>query len=399
MDVYLVGGAVRDALLGLPVSDRDWVVVGGTAEVLLSQGYQPVGQDFPVYLHPDTHEEYALARTERKSGQGYKGFTVSAVPTTTLEEDLMRRDLTVNAIAQDSAGQLIDPYGGIADLNNRLLRHISAAFAEDPLRVLRVARFAARFHHLGFRIAPETVDLMTQMTDEGALQYLVAERVWQETWRALSEPSPWVYLETLRACGALAILMPEWDSSWRSPLEYDPNRSVSDHLTRALAHQVAHEPSADIGFALMCHGARLSAPCANDPTTAVAQTAQLCERLKAPNKTKSLALLCTRWMRSCHQIKDTPADEILALITQLGALKADEQLLAFIACCWSDFAAQHHQAPYPMGDWLTACVARCRAIGSAPFIEQGLRGPAIGQHMADARIEAIAQEQATWQAH
>ena len=398
MDVYLVGGAVRDALLGLPVSDRDWVVVGGSAEHLLSQGYQPVGQDFPVYLHPDTHEEYALARTERKSGHGYKGFTVSADPSTTLEEDLMRRDLTVNAIAQDSTGRLIDPYGGVADLNNRLLRHISAAFAEDPLRVLRVARFAARFHHLGFRIAPETVALMTQMTQGGALQYLVAERVWQETSRALSEPSPWVYLDTLRACGALAILMPEWDSSYGAPLEYAPERSVSDHLALALAHQVAHEPDADKAFALLCHGAQLSTDTANDPTAAVAQTTQLCERLRAPNKTKSLALLCTRWMRSCHLLKETPAEDILTLITQMGALKTDEQLHAFIACCQSDFAAltQTKLVNYPQGDWLTTCVARCRSISSAPFIEQGLRGPDIGKHMATARIQVIEQEQATW---
>lgn len=210
MKFFLVGGAVRDKLLNLPVKDHDWVVVGSSPEQMTRQGFQPVGQDFPVFLHPDTKEEYALARTERKSGHGYSGFVFHTTPDVTLEEDLIRRDLTINAMAEDEHGTVYDPYGGQNDLKDKLLRHVSPAFQEDPLRILRVARFAARFYHLGFRVASETLELMTSMVDRGEASYLVPERVWQETMRALSEPAPEIYFEVLSACHAMNVVMPEW---------------------------------------------------------------------------------------------------------------------------------------------------------------------------------------------
>jgi tRNA nucleotidyltransferase (CCA-adding enzyme) len=394
MDIYLVGGAVRDALLGLPVIDRDWLVVGGTADELLAQGFQPVGQDFPVFLHPDTHEEYALARTERKSGHGYKGFSVSAMPTTTIEEDLMRRDLTVNAIAQAKNGDLIDPYQGVADLEKRCLRHISEAFSEDPLRVLRVARFAARFHHLGFTIAPETLALMTQMTQDGALSYLVAERVWQETYRGLSETSPWIYIDTLKHCGALKALMPAWDAALSLPLGHDPATTVKQHVALSLSHC----DNAEQRFALLCYSTQLASLADNDQNAALQAIGELCQSLKVPNKAASLAMLCTQWIGRCHGLAGCPPEQILTLINQLGALKGDEPLQAFLACCRADFAAQtqQHLASYQQGVWLLACVARCRAVNSAPFVQQGLVGKAIGQHMDTARIMAITEEQQTW---
>ncbi|VTP67373.1 Multifunctional CCA protein [Serratia rubidaea] len=237
MKIYLVGGAVRDSLLELPVVDRDWVVVGATPEQLLAQGYQQVGKDFPVFLNPQTHEEYALARTERKSGHGYTGFTCYAAPDVTLEEDLLRRDLTINAIAQTTEGELVDPYHGVQDLNARVLRHVSAAFGEDPLRVLRVARFAARFAHLGFTIAPETAALMRQMADSGELAALTAERVWKETEKALQSRSPQVYFQVLRDCHALGVLFPEIDALFGvpAPEKWHPEIDTGIHTLMTLA--------------------------------------------------------------------------------------------------------------------------------------------------------------------
>lgn len=255
MKIYLVGGAVRDALLGLPVKDRDWVVVGSTPQEMLDAGYQQVGRDFPVFLHPQTHEEYALARTERKSGSGYTGFTCYAAPDVTLEDDLKRRDLTINALAQDDNGEIIDPYNGLGDLQNRLLRHVSPAFGEDPLRVLRVARFAARYAHLGFRIADETLALMREMTHAGELEHLTPERVWKETESALTTRNPQVFFQVLRDCGALRVLFPEIDALFGvpAPARWHPEIDTGIHTLMTLSMAAMLSPQVDVRFATLCH--------------------------------------------------------------------------------------------------------------------------------------------------
>lgn len=255
MKSYLVGGAVRDGLLGLPIKDRDWVVVGATPQQMLDAGYQQVGRDFPVFLHPDSHEEYALARTERKSGSGYTGFTCYAAPDVTLEQDLLRRDLTVNAMAQDADGSLIDPYGGRHDLQQRILRHVSPAFGEDPLRVLRVARFAARYAHLSFRIADETLALMREMTDAGELAHLTPERVWKETESALGTRNPQVFFQTLRDCGALKVLFPEIDVLFGvpAPAKWHPEIDTGVHTLMTLTMAAMLSPELDVRFATLCH--------------------------------------------------------------------------------------------------------------------------------------------------
>ena len=248
MKSYLVGGAVRDRLLGLPIKDKDWVVVGATPQQMLDAGYQQVGRDFPVFLHPDSHEEYALARTERKSGSGYTGFTCYAAPDVTLEQDLLRRDLTVNALAEDADGTIIDPYGGQQDLQQRILRHVSPAFAEDPLRVLRVARFAARYAHLSFRIADETLALMREMADAGELAHLTPERVWKETESALGTRNPQVFFQTLRDCGALKVLFPEIDALFGvpAPEKWHPEIDTGVHTLMTVSMAAMLSPDIDV---------------------------------------------------------------------------------------------------------------------------------------------------------
>ncbi len=255
MQVYLVGGAVRDQLLGLPISDRDFVVVGTTPEAMLEQGFQQVGKDFPVFLHPKTHEEYALARTERKTGAGYTGFSCYSAPDVTIEDDLLRRDLTINAMAQSDSGEIIDPFNGIKDLENRLLRHVSSAFSEDPLRVLRVARFAARYFEYGFSIAPETLALMQSMAATGELSHLTAERVWAETEKALKSSSPQVYFDVLRQCGALRVLFPEIDGLFGvpAPEKWHPEIDTGVHTLMVMKVIATLSDDIDIRFAALCH--------------------------------------------------------------------------------------------------------------------------------------------------
>ncbi|ACY57472.1 tRNA nucleotidyltransferase [Yersinia pestis D106004] len=304
MNIYLVGGAVRDSLLNLPVTEQDWVVVGATPEQLLKLGYQQVGKDFPVFLHPVSHEEYALARTERKSGQGYTGFTCYAAPDVTLEDDLLRRDLTVNAIARSADGEFIDPYHGKQDLENRVLRHVSDAFGEDPLRVLRVARFAARFAYLGFTIAPETMSLMSNMAQSGELSALTPERVWKETEKALKTQSPHVYFQVLRDCGALAVLFPEIERLFGvpAPEKWHPEIDTGIHTLMTLAIAAQLSPEVDIRFAALCHdlGKGLT-PKEHWPhhhghgPAGVKLVEQLCQRLRIPNPVRDLAKLVAEY--------------------------------------------------------------------------------------------------------
>jgi tRNA nucleotidyltransferase (CCA-adding enzyme) len=328
MEVYLVGGAVRDKLLGYPVHERDWVVVGGTPEILTAQGYRPVGKDFPVFLHPQSNEEYALARTERKSGRGYQGFQFCTDPGITLEEDLSRRDLTINAMAMDGNDNLIDPYGGQRDLQQRLLRHVSPAFAEDPLRVLRVARFAARYAHLGFTVAPETLTLMTNITHSGELQYLSAERVWMETERALAERSSRTYIDVLRQCGALKALFPEVDALFGIPqrADYHPEIDTGLHVLMALDQAAILSNDPVVHFAVLVHDlGKAITPAEVLPrhigheASGVKLVNQLCDRMRVPNRFRELAVAVTRHHLNCHKAPHLKAATTLRQLQEIGA--------------------------------------------------------------------------------
>ncbi|MYL28065.1 MULTISPECIES: multifunctional CCA tRNA nucleotidyl transferase/2'3'-cyclic phosphodiesterase/2'nucleotidase/phosphatase [Halomonadaceae] len=360
MDVYEVGGAVRDWLLGQPVKDRDWVVVGATPEQMLAAGYKQVGADFPVFLHPETREEYALARTERKSGHGYHGFEVHSAPDVTLEEDLKRRDLTVNAMARDAEGHLVDPFGGEQDLADRVLRHVSPAFAEDPLRILRTARFAARLAPMGFEVAEETMTLMRSMVVEGEVDHLVPERVWQETRRALHEARPRVFFEVLEACGALAVVMPEI----ASPLE------VREGGLSALARAVAISDATEVRFGAL--SSKLEADTAD----------AFSERLRVPNSCRDIAVSSAalpRWPRPLS------ADWVEKLIEKADAWRRPErfeQLLMVMEACGLDAQAAARVRE-----------ARSRAAGVEPraLMKEGYQGKALGEAIAARRRQAIEQ--------
>ena len=323
MKCYIVGGAVRDRLLGLPVKDRDWVVVGATPEAMLARGFKPVGKDFPVFLHPHTHEEYALARTERKVGRGYHGFTFHAAPDVTLEEDLVRRDLTINAIAQDDDGTLIDPYGGVADVEAGVLRHVSPAFAEDPVRILRLARFAARF---GFAVAPETQALMQQMVANGEVDALVAERVWQELAKGLMTDTPSRMLLTLRDCGALARLLPEVDALFGVPqrADYHPEIDTGDHVMRVLDYSASQNQPLPVRFAALMHDlgkARTPADIlprhiGHEPR-GEAPLLALCERLRVPAECRDLARITALYHTKVHTAFQLRPDTVLGSAARL----------------------------------------------------------------------------------
>lgn len=361
MKCYLVGGAVRDKLLGLPVRERDWVVVGATPAEMTDAGFKPIGKDFPVFLHPSSNEEYALARTERKDGHGYHGFICYSSPTVTLEEDLARRDLTINAIAEDADGRLIDPYGGQRDLKLRLLRHVSPAFVEDPLRVLRIARFAARFAGLGFRIADETTTLMGEIVASGEVDHLVPERVWKETERALTEPNPEVYFQTLLACGALERLTDP--ALWR-----DDTERALDAVWSALQNSARARHCAPVRFAALLIGA---------PAGLVSTT---CERLKTPKQYAELALLAAqrhREVRGAHS-----AQTAFALLEGCDAARRPERFLDLLRACaaWGEL---------PFAARLERALAAYRAVDTAPLLAQGLTGKAVGAALAKARAAAV----------
>lgn len=335
MKIYLVGGAVRDQLLNLPVKDRDWVVVGATPETLLQQGYQQVGKDFPVFLHPDTHEEYALARTERKSGSGYTGFTCYAAPDVTLEDDLQRRDLTINAIAYSAKGEYIDPYHGIDDIHAKLLRHVSNAFSEDPLRVLRVARFAARFAPLGFTIAPETLSLMQEMTNSGELNALTAERVWKETEKALHSQAPQVYFEILHQCGALKILFPEINALFGvpAPTKWHPEIDTGIHTMMVLAMASRLTDDIAVRFSALCHDlGKGVTPVENWPhhhghgPAGVPLVEALCQRYRIPNQIRDLAKLAAKYHDHLHRIERMRPSKIIRLFDAIDAWRKPERI-------------------------------------------------------------------------
>ncbi|OUS01208.1 multifunctional CCA tRNA nucleotidyl transferase/2'3'-cyclic phosphodiesterase/2'nucleotidase/phosphatase [Gammaproteobacteria bacterium 54_18_T64] len=400
MDTYLVGGAVRDKLLGIAVKDRDWVVVGAQPQELEQLGFRTVGSDFPVFLHPDTGEEYALARTERKNGHGYGGFIFHTDASVTLEQDLSRRDLTINAIAQDSNGQLVDPYGGQQDIAERKLRHVSAAFIEDPLRVLRVARFAARFHHLGFSIAAETLALMKDITDSGELQYLSPERVWSETLKALSEGSPRTYLQVLRECGALAVLFPELEKLFGVPqrADFHPEVDTGIHLLMAMdqATQLSNDPR--VRFAVMMHDLgkgitpeHILPRHMGHEEAGVPLVEAFCERLRVPNRFRKLAIVVTRYHLLCHKIDTLRPATVLKVLKGLDVFRQPESLHCFLLACTADARGRtgFEEVNYPSAQWLQNLANKVTTITSAEFVNAGLKGPAIGAAIDKKRLEYI----------
>ncbi|WP_338705862.1 multifunctional CCA addition/repair protein [Pasteurella multocida] len=408
--IYLVGGAVRDQLLNLVVKDRDWVVVGATPGDLLSQGYQQVGKDFPVFLHPQTKEEYALARTERKAGSGYTGFICDFSPTISLEQDLSRRDLTINALAQDLDGKIYDFYGGLTDLKQRLLRHVSPAFAEDPLRVLRVARFAARYHTLGFTIASETRELMQQLSQSGELSNLTAERVWLETEKALLEPHPEVYFQTLQEVGALQVLFPELAAlqGVPNPAKYHPEIDTFVHTMLVLQQAVLLTENMDsdksaVRFAAICHDlGKALTPKEILPhhygheKAGVMPTRRLCQRFKLPHAIQDFAELCCEYHSHIHKAFELRAETILKLFNRLDVWRKPERFKALLLVCIADTRGRtgFEQVDYPQREFLWQLYQSALQVNVQDIIQQGFQQQAIRDELNRRRIIAIKQTRA-----
>lgn len=402
--VYAVGGAVRDRRLGRPVTERDWVVVGATPEAMTARGFEPVGQAFPVFLHPRTHEEYALARTERKTGAGYHGFTFHAHPDVDLETDLARRDLTINAMAEAPDGTLIDPFGGQADLAARQLRHVSPAFQEDPVRILRLARFAAELAPFGFTVAESTMALCRGMVADGEVDALVPERVWQETAKALMAPAPQRFIEVLRDCGALAVLMPEIDCLFGipQPARHHPEIDTGVHVLMVLEQAARLDADQPTRFSALVHDlGKGITPAGQLPghrgheVRGVPLVEALCERLRVPGACRDLALAVTRYHFDCHRIRELPAEAVLAVLEGLDAFRRPARLDGFLLACEADYRGRSglEDRPYPQADWLRGTFEACRAIDAAPFVAAGLQGAAIGHAIREARLTAIRQRQ------
>jgi tRNA nucleotidyltransferase (CCA-adding enzyme) len=399
--VYLVGGAVRDGLLGLPHRERDWVVTGCTPDELLAEGYRQVGASFPVFLHPESGEEYALARTERKQGHGYHGFSVDFHPGVTLEDDLARRDLTINAMARGADGRLIDPFGGARDLEARWLRHVSPAFREDPLRVLRVARFAARLAPLGFRVHPATRDLMREIADSGELLHLVAERLWTEIASAMAAPEPGRFVEELRDCGALAVLLPEVDRLFGvpQPPEHHPEVDTGLHVVMAMNAAAREAASPEAVFAVLLHdlGKGLT-PAGEWPAhrghedNGVPLVEAVCERLRAPVRFRELAVaVCALHLR-IHRLHEMRPGKVMRLIEEADLLRRPERLPDLLAACAADYRgrAGRESRAYPQADLLRAAFEAAAGLQARDLETEGLDGPEIGARLREARIAAIA---------
>nr|WP_225608353.1 multifunctional CCA addition/repair protein [Pantoea sp. PNT03] len=396
----MVGGAVRDALLRLPVKDRDWVVVGATPDAMLAEGYQQVGRDFPVFLHPRSREEYALARTERKSGNGYTGFVTQFAPDVTLEQDLQRRDLTINAIAQSDSGELIDPYGGQRDLAKRQLRHVSTAFNEDPLRVLRVARFAARFAHLNFRIADETQALMREMAVSGELAHLTAERVWKETEKALLTRNPQVYFQVLRDCGALQVLFPEIDNLYGipAPIKWHPEIDTGIHALMTLAMSAALSDQLDVRFATLFHDVgKALTPAEKWPShhghglAGVPIVEALCQRLRVPNQVRDLALVVTEFHDVVHTIERQPADALIALFDRIDAWRKPDRVEKMALTSEADARGRAglESMAYPQGDYLRQAFALAQAVPTKDVVAAGFKGAEVREELTRRRVAVL----------
>lgn len=400
MRVYLVGGAVRDRLLGVPVRERDWVVVGARPEELEAQGYLPVGREFPVFLHPTTREEYALARLERKVAPGYRGFTTQFSPEVTLEEDLKRRDLTVNAMAESDTGDLIDPYGGQADLAAHVLRHVSDSFTEDPVRVLRAARFAARFAGRGFRIADETVELMRRMTASGEVNALTPERVWQETERALAEERPEVFFATLRECGALRVIYPEIDALYGvpQPPKWHPEIDTGVHVMLALACAARSGASTAVRFAVLMHDlGKARTPRERWPKhhgheeAGVPLVEAVADRLRVPGTHRELAILAAREHTLVHRALELRPETVLKLLQECDAFRRPQRFAELLQACEADARGRTglEAQPYPQAAYLKAALAAAAAVAIPEAERRGLKGAAIGAEMKRRRLAAV----------
>ena len=400
MQTYLVGGAVRDELLGLDVRERDWVVVGASPDELAAQGFKPVGNDFPVFLHPQSGEEYALARTERKSGRGYGGFTFNTDPDVTLEDDLARRDLTINAMARTGDGKLVDPFGGEADLEARILRHVGPAFREDPLRVLRVARFAARFANFDFRIHPDTTKLLRTMSADGELADLTPERVWRETERALSSDAPQVYFEVLRDVGALAIVFPEIDALFGvpQPVRWHPEVDTGLHTLLVLEQAARLSASLEVRFAALTHDlGKGETPAAILPShkgheaRSVALVERLAERLPVPKRCTELALLVAELHGKAHRIGELRAQTALKLLERTDALRRPQRFEQFILACEADSRGRTglELDPYPQADLMRALKRATASVDVAALRKRGLDGAALGEAIRRERLGAV----------
>ncbi|WP_218814286.1 multifunctional CCA addition/repair protein [Rickettsiella endosymbiont of Dermanyssus gallinae] len=391
MEIYLVGGAVRDPLLGNPIKERDYVVVGATPEQMLAKGFRLVGKDFPVFLHPKTHEEYALARTERKTGPGYKGFSCYAAPDVTLEADLKRRDLTINAIAQTTTGEIIDPYHGQEDIANRVFRHISPAFIEDPVRILRVARFMASFAHLGFHVAPETMQLMKTMVKAGEVNALVPERVWQEFSLALTKPTPQAFIKTLFDCGALAILFPALQMLYTNFIiasDQQDKKRTNNLATFDCAIKLSSDPQVRFA-ALLCHLGRELPGKTNE--TGMLSIQHLCKSYRIPTSYSSLAIITARYHLLAHRALELDAETLLNLLEKTDAFRQLARFQQFLLVCEADFHAYAglNSNPYLQKNRILAALSTAKSISVAALIKQGLEGQILGKKLRQQRIEAL----------
>ena len=400
METYLVGGAVRDRLLGLPVKDNDWVVTGASPEEMLKAGFTPVGKDFPVFLHPKTGEEYALARTERKSGKGYHGFHFHAADDVTLEQDLQRRDLTVNALAEDKDGNLIDSTGGKEDLQQRILRHVSPAFAEDPVRILRIARFLARFSYLGFQIADETMLLMKAMVDNGEVDELVAERVWQETSRALSEPNPEKFIEALHECGALKILFPEIERLFGvpQPKHHHPEIDTGIHTLLVLQQACLLSAEPEVRFAALTHDLGKGTTEKDilphhygHEERGYDLVKALCDRYKAPKAYKQLAEITTRYHTHVHRTFEVKPKTLLKVLESTDAFRRPERFLQFLQVCIADSRGRptYEDNPYSQADFFKLLLEKVAEVDVKEIVEAGFKGLQIREQLHQKRMVVV----------
>ncbi|PMN69669.1 multifunctional CCA addition/repair protein [Enterovibrio norvegicus] len=402
MNTFLVGGAVRDTLLGLDVKDRDWVVVGADIKTMLKAGYQQVGADFPVFLHPKTHEEYALARTERKSGQGYTGFVCDFAPDVTLEEDLQRRDLTINAIAQADDGTLVDPYGGKTDLDNKILRHVSPAFVEDPLRVLRVARFAARFHDLGFTVADDTMSLMRTIAESGELDALTPERVWIEWEKSLSTPRPDIFLRVLRDCGALAVVLPEIDALFGvpQPEQWHPEIDTGIHTLMVARQAATLTDDTCIRFAAQMHDlGKALTPQAEWPShrmhtsTGKVPVKAVCDRVRVPNAYRDAALLVCAEHTNVHNAGELKASTYIKIFDRNDVWRKPERVTQLAVASQADHQGRtgFEDRPYPQTDWLLGAFDAANSVDVKPIVAEGFTGQGIREELTRRRVVSVAK--------
>ena len=400
MKTYLVGGAVRDKLLGYPFHEKDWVVVGATPEIMEQQGFVPVGKDFPVFLHPKTKEEYALARTERKTGRGYAGFSFYCGEEVSLEEDLIRRDLTINAMAEDENGTLIDPYGGQADLLDKKLRHVSDAFLEDPVRILRVARFAARYHHLGFCVAEDTLALMRTMVTNGEVDHLVTERVWKETQRALGEPAPEIFIQALRDCGALARLFPEVDALFGVPqtAAHHPEVDTGVHTLMSLQQAAIMTSDICVRFATLLHDLGKGTTPEEEWPRHIAHEERslklvknLCDRIGAPKDYKELALIVAQWHTHCHRALELKPSTLLKVFQKTDAFRRRDRFEQFLICCEADARGRTglESRDYPQTNYFREALTLCQGINIKDISARGFTGKDFGDELNRLRLDIL----------